>query len=328
MTPAAREGAGIWVYAALYFTCYIPYISATKLAGQGLWPAGAGPVPGPALLPVANVVSVVVMLLFIGATGWWRLAPRGSVAGHTLPYPGRIPALSGLCTALILSTTTMAYAIPGVSIVLMMLMMRGGVLVMAPVVDRLNHRRPRRAAWVALGLSLLALGVASRAPDGGLSGAALGVLAVYLGSYFLRLQLMSRLAKSPDPTANRRYFVEEQLVAAPVSVVLLGLLALVPWGGLAEQVRTGFTEVPGSPALLAAVCVGAASQGVGIFGTLVFLDPRENTYAVLVNRAASILAGVVATSLLAWSWGLPWPGVEELVGAGLVLLAMVVLALW
>ena len=39
-------------------------------------------------------------------------------------------------------------------------------------------------------------------------------VALYLASYFARLRFMSRNAKSTDPDTNRRYFVEEQLVAS------------------------------------------------------------------------------------------------------------------
>ena len=36
--------------------------------------------------------------------------------------------------------------------------MRGGVLILAPIVDTLLGRRVRAGSWVALGLSFLALG--------------------------------------------------------------------------------------------------------------------------------------------------------------------------
>ena len=51
------------------------------------------------------------------------------------------------------------------------------------------------------------------------------------------------------------------------------------------------------------------SQGTGIFGGLVFLDPRENAFCVPVNRVSSVLGVLVASLVLAWGWiALPSPG--------------------
>ena len=47
------------------------------------------------------------------------------------------------------------------------------------------------------------------------SGCALDV-GIYVLCYFVRLQLMSRRAKSTEPGANVRYFVEEQMAAASI----------------------------------------------------------------------------------------------------------------
>ena len=67
------------------------------------------------------------------------------------------------------------------------------------------------------------------------------------------------------------------------------------------------------------------SQATGIFGTLVFLDASENTFSVPVNRCSSILAGVVASAILAMTLDAPWPSAYQLGGAGLVMLAIVAL---
>jgi hypothetical protein len=64
-----------------------------------------------------------------------------------------------------------------------------------------------------------------------------------------------------------------------------------------------------------------------VFGALILLDGRENAFCVPVNRASSVLAGVLATAALAaMGLGRASPRVE-LAGAALVLGAIVVLAL-
>ena len=78
--------------------------------------------------------------------------------------------------------------------------------------------------------------------------------------------------------------------------------------------------------MLEEVSVGLLSQGTGIFGGLILLDHRENAFTVPVNRASSILAGVLATAVLSVWLGQRGVGARELVGAALVMGAMLVLS--
>jgi len=82
-----------------------------------------------------------------------------------------------------------------------------------------------------------------------------------------------------------------------------------------------------SPALPWVIALGMLSQGTGVFGGLVLLDARENTFSVPLNRASSILAGVGAGFALSTLFPklTHAPHLFELVGAGLLVLAIVVL---
>jgi hypothetical protein len=203
--------------------------------------------------------------------------------------------------------------------------MRGGVLVLAPVVDRLTARKVRWFSYAALGVSALALVVAFAAAGASDIPFWCGVdIAVYLASYFVRLQLMSRLAKSDDVATGRRYFVEEQMVAAPAALLALAALALVSTGSAGSAIAQGFTAVWDSPDLWALVLVGVLSQGTGVFGGLVLLDARESSFCVPLNRASSVLAGVGA-GLVLTLFGDDAPSWPELAGAALLVGAIVVL---
>lgn len=317
----------IWLFAAGYFACYVPYSALAKALSSGIHPSVHAAVPGVALLPVTTAVSLLAMVAFLWGSGWWRYAARRRVLGLDVPVPTRWTALSGLCSAVILTTTTLAYTFEGVSIVFVMLLMRGGVLVLAPLVDAITGRHSRWFSWIGLGLSMAALLVAF-AEDGGhgLTLACAVDVAAYLGAYFVRLRFMSRLAKSTDPVVTRRYFVEEHLVTSPAALAVLAVLAAWGQGELMLTLREGFLRLPGD-VVPWAVVIGVLSEGTGIFGTLVFLDHSENTFSVPVNRCASILAGVVASAALALWVGAPWPSVHELAGGGLVVLAILVLTL-
>ncbi len=328
-TPWSTGLTSIWVFAAGYFACYLPYSALTKSVSSG-WIAGMDrPVSGFELLPVTTAASLLAMLVFLTSVGWWKFATQRTVFGLKLPSPTRWTFLSGICTATIIATTTLAYTFKGVSIVFMMLLMRGGVLVIAPIVDFISKRRVRWFSWLALALSLGALVSATFAKKSGanLTLVALVDVAAYLTGYFIRFRFMSRLAKSDDPAVTKKYFVEEQMVATPFVVITLVILALVGEGDQMEAVRRGFTSFFDSAVVPHAIAIGLLSQGTGVFGTLVFLDRRENSFSVPVNRASSILAGVGATYALHLFLDKRVPSAPELVGAGLVIGAILVLSL-
>lgn len=318
----------IWLFAFGYFAAYVPYAALTKAVSSG--ELGAVPISGVQLLPISAVTSLVGMFVFITAMRWWKYASKVTVGPLQLPRPGRYTLLSGICTAGVIATTTLAYTFDGVSIVFMMLLMRGGVLILAPIVDRMGGRKVRWFSTVGLVLSINALLVAflERKDAGfGLTWIALADVAIYLAAYFVRLRLMTRLAKSDRVEERTRYFVEEQMVATPALVVLLAIGALIGKGQFFGDLRAGFTTFFDQGVVLESIVIGLCSQATGIFGGLVLLDKRENSYSVPVNRCASILAGVGASYLLMVWLGGPAPSVHELMGAFLIVQAILFLTL-
>lgn len=316
----------IWAFAFGYFAAYVPYSALTKALSRGL--LDGVPVGGLSLLPLSVAASVVGMFLFLTAMRWWRFATHSEVLGVRVPHPSRWTFLSGLCTAGIVATTTLAYTFEGVSIVFAMLLMRGGVLIIAPIVDTLTGRKSRWFSWAGLALSLSALVVAF-AEDGGFAISLLATIdiAIYLASYFVRLRFMSRLAKSDDDDVTKRFFVEEQMVATPVVLALLVVLTLVGPPDVREPLRYGFGGLLSSSQAPLVALVGVLSQFTGIFGGLILLDRRENTYCVPVNRSSSILAGVVASFSLTLLFDKPPPSAYQLTGAGLIIGAILFLTI-
>jgi hypothetical protein len=325
MTTSAQrsDGSSVYAFAFGYFACYAPYSALTKALSSGL--IAGQRVSGVELLPLTTLASAVAMLGVLSALRWWRFATHATLGGVSVPRPGPWTSLSGVATATIIVTTTLSYTFEGVSIPLVMLLMRGGVLLIAPIVDLLSKRKVRWFSYVALALSGLALYVAFVAAGAGSIPFWCAVdIAVYLAAYFVRLRFMSRLAKSDDPHLQKRYFVEEQMVAAPAAVAALVVLSLVARGSVGDEVRRGFTGLFDSPVLPYVLLVGLLSQGTGVFGGLVLLDARENTFCVPLNRASSILAGVLAgLALVALDQSAP--SRPELLGAALLVAAIAVL---
>jgi drug/metabolite transporter (DMT)-like permease len=326
---------GIWLFAFGYFAAYVPYSILTKMATDGLLPAMHGRQDGInslAIQAVMTVGSVIVAYGFISAMGWWKYATRGPLG---LPRPQWFTLISGLCASIQIITTTLAYTFRGVTIALVMLFLRGGVLVIAPIVDLLHKKRKVHwTSWLASALCLVALVITvydSFGQGDGLPALLILNIAAYLVVYFFRLLFMSGRAKSVDPDLNKRFFVEEQMVAAPGLLILLVIFGLIGWQlgptSVLHQIWNGFTKVPGGGYTGYLLLGGALSTGTGIFGTLIFLDKRETTYTVPINRASSILAGVGATLFLHYQYAqkaIKWP---EYLGAGLIIAAIVVLML-
>ena len=163
--------ASIWWFAFGYFAVYIPYSFGTKVLTKGLLAdntmdaaqKAALTVSSGELLPPTILASIVVMIIFISSMRWWKYATQWHLGGLSLPRPRLSTLFSGICTGVVVVTTTLAYTINGVTIVTAMLFMRGGMLIMSPIVDTLFKRHVRWFSWAALGMSLLALIVSSPA---------------------------------------------------------------------------------------------------------------------------------------------------------------------
>lgn len=317
---------GIFGLGIGYFAWYTPYAGLTKALSAGLLPGMDATVGGLVLLPAAALGTLLGSALFLGCSGWWRYAGRREVLGRRVPWPGRATMTAGFFMSLVIATTTLNYTFAGVSILFMLLLMRAGVLILSPLVDAARRRRVRAWSWAALGLSLLAVAVALG--DVGsylLTAGAVLSLAGYFAGYLGRFEIMSRVAKTGDRHADRRYLVEEQMSAVVWQIVLCGLLALVGAGQAGAALREGFTSFLLTPAVLPALAVGLLYQALFVYGTLIYLDPREYSWCVPVNRCASLFSGIVASYGLAWLTGIAAPGRGQLIATGFVLLAVLAL---
>jgi len=326
---------GIAVLCFGYFACYVPYSMMTKMITRGLFDGmnGVG-LKGFEIQPVAIFASVVTIVLFISFAGWWKYATQFKLFGRSFPRPRWFTFLGGICLSVQIITTTLAYTFDGISIVFAMLLMRGGVLAMAPVIDTIARRRKRKIywpSWVAAGLSFGALVVAFA----GKAGTAMTTIAAidisfYLIGYFFRLFIMSNRAKSKDQEERKGYFVEEQMSANVILFSSLIAIALVGSTMAPESIPgmiwRGFTVIPGSTYVGLIYIIGTFSTGTGIFGSLIFLDRRENTFTVPANRCSSIIAGVIATYALAIVYGQRFPSTYQLIGVALIMAAIFFLA--
>lgn len=311
-----------------YLLMYVPYMMIARALSTTPNEELGRPLSGLETLPATLVISTVMLVVFVWLSGWWRSAHYVTVRGWRIPCPTKWTALAGVGTSLLLFTVPLSLTFEGVSIPFIQLVMRGDVLVIAPLVDLLAGRRVKWYSWVALVLVCIALGL-TLWERGGLHMPPLAILAVvlYTVGYFMRLSVMTRVAKNDDENALKGYFVEEKIVGMPLAILGLALVALSPFAAQGTELGWGFVGVWTSDALPILFVLSFVFLGIAIFAALILLDPRENTFCVPFERAASILAGTISAFLLAMMFGQPMPTKMELIGMVLLIGAIALLSL-
>lgn len=309
-----------------YFISYVPNILITKFVTSIAHPALGRPLTGLETLPASLSLNLVLTYLFIWVSGWHRDAHSLSIGSHRFPVPTRYTFVSGIGTALVLFTVPLSFTFTNVSIPFVQLLMRGDILVIAPLVDLLFGRRVRWWSWAALVMVAVALLLVIHQRGGlQLPPLAIATVILYTVGYFIRLAVMTRVSKSGDPASVRRYFVEEKIIALPLSVAALAALSASGFGSQAGELEWGFIEVWSDPVIWPLFGVAFTLTIVSIFAAIILLDARENSYCVPLERSASLLAGIVAAFILHWGWGFTAPTGTELVGAALLMLAIALL---
>lgn len=316
-----------WVV-LLYFLSYLPNIVITKFVTTASHADLGRPPSGLEILPSTLILNLILTYLFIWWSGWHRDAHAMHIGGRRVPIPTRYTLLSGIGTALVLFTVPLSLTFTNVSIPFIQLLMRGDILIIAPLVDFMFKRRVRWWSWVALVMVAVALTLVIH-QRGGLKLPPLALLTVvlYTLGYFIRLAVMTRVAKTSDPATVRRYFSEEKIVALPLAVLSLAALSASGIGSQAGQLEWGFIKVWSDPILWPLLGIAVTLTIVSIFAAMILLDARENTFCVPLERSSSLLAGIVAAYLLHWGWGLPAPTNMELVGASLLIAAILLLTI-
>jgi len=321
--PKRLEWLAFW-----YFAIYVPYAVLVRWLASVPYPPLGRPLTGLEILPATTILSGLFTLLYAWTSGWWRSAHRGRLLGICIVRPTRWTLLSGVGTAMLLFTVPLSFTFQGVSIPFMQLLMRGDVLVIAPLVDLLVGRRVHWYSWIALVLVAAGLILTIGARGGlHLPPLALVTVVLYTVGYFVRLAVMTKIGKTGDPNTTKGYFVEEKLVAIPVAVLTLALLSASGLGAQGNQLSFGFVAVWTSNQLPTIIALSLLLLLISVFSILILMDARENTYCVPIERSASILAGTAAAYVLGeMSIGKP-PTPAEVAGAALLIAAITLLSL-
>jgi hypothetical protein len=195
----AQRRFGIELASLCYVLAYLPYVVLTRLVSTNNAEGLGRPLTGLEILPVMLSTGAIFTFALIWISGWGRDVARLKVGALALPFATKWTALSGVCTALVLVTVPLSYTFKDVSIPFMQLLMRGDILIIAPLVDLLSRRKVHWWSWAALAIVAIAL-VITLSARGGLKLPPLAIvtIVVYTIGYFGRLWIMSRVSKDDD----------------------------------------------------------------------------------------------------------------------------------
>lgn len=304
-----------------------------------------------------NLLCLVVVITL----GWLAIRGTRSIRllGLTVPAETRYIIPSGICTAVIIPGTTLLYTLP-ISVMVAMVIMRASVIVISRLVDALQVRQGLLKKHVlpeenwAVVFALLALATnlmlapvmdlldARGMPvsqmfglkPGALHGSfdfihsplAMSVLVAYICAYALRLYLMNYFKNTRQPGEaldNRAFFAIEQ-VAATVAIAAIGALAFVgsQWFGWSAPQVLSFHQAA-HRIDLPAVASGIPYGLVAFFSVFLFMfQGRTATFAGVVNRLTSLLAGTTATLLLAVFFHQKPPSIQDWTSFVFILIAV------
>ena len=277
----------------------------------------------------ATIATGVVLVL-----KWYKMETLGKVNFLGMSVPSEIPYIvaSGICTAVIVPTTTLLYSFKGISVMVAMVIMRGAVIVIGRVVDAIQIKKGilKKTVYmeenIAMILALFAVGIKIIGGDGRGGESPFKSLPVmiifgsYIIAYSFRIYIMNyykNTRKPEDKRDNNKAFFAIEQISSTTTLILVTAAVVVFARSLGI---TGERIDPFTNAILATDWKWApwsylAGMGYGIvafFSVFLFMfKGRTATFAGLVNRLTSLIAGTTATVLFAAMFGGKYPEIID-----------------
>ena len=159
---------------------------------------------------------------------------------------------------------------------------------------------------------------------------AVGVLASYIAAYSIRIYIMNYYKNTRPKGAkldNNGFFAIEQITATVV--IGAAVVALFYSGSEVEQVKAIHGAIADAKPMWGwATLSGVAYGMVAFFSVFIFMfKGRTATFAGLVNRLTSLVAGTASTLIIALFFGGKLPKIQDWVSLGLILVAVAFLSM-
>ncbi len=321
----SREGSTLRLVelCLAYLFTYTIYTVATKYY-TGPLSRGLPGVNNWEYLVYSTLGGSLVCLAVVSAFRWARMESANIVTWGRLRFPAEylyiIP--SGVCTAVVIPTTTLLYVLLR-SVMVAMLIMRGSVIIFSRIIDAIQIRQGilhKKVYWeeevavvFAIAAVVLQLFFVKEAGGGDLirNVLAMVVLGSYLSAYFIRIYIMNYYKNTRGKGCkqdNKAFFAVEQVSASVTMLVILFVLMLLPsgTGKILAAVQRGYLAA--SSYWPMEVLAGGIFGVVAFFSVFIFMfKGRTATFAGLSNRLTSLISGTMATLLFALLFGGKYP---------------------
>ena len=292
-------------------------------------------------LVYSTIGGNAICLLVALALRWYKLKSNGMIRWGGMSFPQELLYIipSGICTAVIIPTTTLMYTLP-ISVMVAMVIMRASVIIISRIVDAVQikqnilKKKVYREENIAVAFALLAASVnifwvGKGDFDFVHSPAAMTILGSYIVAYSIRIYIMNYYKNTRARGVkldNNGFFAIEQIAASVVIIAVGFLLYNSPslFGSTSEQM-TFFREsfYAPKPVWGWAVLAGTAYGMVAFFSVFIFMfKGRTATFAGLVNRLTSLIAGTTATLLFALLYIGKFPKMQDWVSLVFIFIAV------
>lgn len=348
-------------YSLLYFVMYIIYTMLTKVMEKMYGVSGT-------VFTVYNTMGgMLICILVVIVLKWYKFQSSTYIKflGINMPKEFLYIIPSGICTAIIIPTTTLMYTLP-ISVMVAMIIMRASIIIISRIIDQVQIWQgilKKRVYWeenVGAIFAILALSVQLfikiKSGNGFLgiesieffkvnpgdfdfihNKAAMTILTFYLTAYTIRLYIMNYYKNTRPKGAiydTKGFFAIEQ-IASTLFIIIVGFIyykiAIVDVSisdytkTFAYQYKSAFDNVPDkwNMMVLSGIPFGIAA----FFSVFLFMfKGRTATFAGLVNRITSLVAGTTSTVLIYLIFG--YMGFKKPKNEDWVALALIFIAIY
>ena len=324
-----------------YFSFYVITGVAVKyFTGHGAGFPGMNQIE---YLVYSTIGGNITCLAVVFAFGWYHFKTTRMTTLLDITMPSEFPYIffSGICTAIIIPGTTLMYTFEGLSVMVAMVMMRGSIIVVSRLVDAIQLKQGilhKKVYWeenVAVLFAILAVAMQLFFGKEGEVGfdfihnaGAVTTLSCYILAYAFRIYIMNYY-KNTRPKGvqldNKGFFAIEQIAASTV-MLAVGLVLFYTTGNPddSKQLALYHTSLA-SPNILwhIAIISGIAYGIVAFFSVFIFMfKGRTATFAGLVNRLTSLIAGTAATLIAWYAFNLKAPSNQDWFSLGSIFIAV------
>ncbi len=274
----------------------------------------------------AMCVPTLVCIVF----QWYKFEAerKVNILGFSLPVEYLYLIPSGICTAIVIPTTTMMYSLP-ISVMVAMTIMRGVIIIVSRAIDAIQIRQGylKKKVYAEENWGVLFAMTAVCIPifySGEKDFAflqsvpAMTIFTSYIIAYAIRIYIMNyykNVAAAGSKRDNKAFFAIEQF-AAFTTIVIASIFVFnsVSWFGWdvaqIHDFRKAFLDP--HPRFLEAAFWGTFFGMAAFFSVFIFIfKGRTATFAGLVNRLTSLVAGTTSTLLMVALFNGKWPKPQD-----------------